>query len=641
MRDYQRDGLQPETVSEALRESYRNDDLAKLVSGLVGTKPPPTRKEDMLAALGRLLEGAQLHLAWDRLTSKEQAMAAQTAWSETGYFNRQKFDATWHTLGSGQLGEATESDQERDPNVVFGWAQRDKGRKASLLELLMPRGIMSREIRRRLREFVPEPRPPAVVGVEALPEFVEMPTYIWNTEARSNDRGIEQVPVVCREMELAALRDVLTVLRLVDAGKVAVTEKNRWPTPAAMRQVAGVLDGGDYYPDEPSARTKPSEEDEDQPGPIRAFAWPMLLQAGKLAQVRGSRLELSKAGRAALMAPPHEILRGLWERWTGSDLLDELRRINVVRGQTGNGRRHLTNPAERRVAIAAALSDCAVGRWVALDEFSRHMLATGNEFHVTSDPWTLYVGEQQYGSLGDEDWNILQLRYLLGLLMEYAATLGMVDVAFIPPDGARPDYGDLWGTDDLAFFSRYDGLMFLRLTSLGAYALGLNDSYAPAPPQLRKVITVDSNLEIAATGPLSPADILLLDTFASKSGEKVWRLDPERILDAEASGRSTAELVAFLEAASDVEVPEAVDQFVGELVIRAGALHDLGPARLIGCADPELAAFIAGHPAARKLCSLAGKDKLVVTAADQASFHRALRKLGFVLRQSPSATAIK
>jgi hypothetical protein len=57
---------------------------------------------------------------------------------------------------------------------------------------------------------------------------------------------------------------------------------------------------------------------------------------------------------------------------------------------------------------------------------------------------------------------------------------------------------------------------------------------------------------------------------------------------------------------------------------------------LIGCANSELAAFIAGHPAAGKLCQLAGKDKLVVSAADRASFHRALRKLGFVLRQPPS-----
>jgi hypothetical protein len=56
-----------------------------------------------------------------------------------------------------------------------------------------------------------------------------------------------------------------------------------------------------------------------------------------------------------------------------------------------------------------------------------------------------------------------QERSLLCLLFEYAAILGLVDVAFIPPAGARRDYHRLWGMDDLPFFSRYDGLMFCRI----------------------------------------------------------------------------------------------------------------------------------------------------------------------------------
>ena len=65
----------------------------------------------------------------------------------------------------------------------------------------------------------------------------------------------------------------------------------------------------------------------------------------------------------------------------------------------------------------------------------------------------------------------------------------------------------------------------------------------------------------------------MLDTFATKNGDKVWRLDPERILDAKASGRSAVELIAFLEAASGAEVPESIDQFLGELAARANALQ--------------------------------------------------------------------
>jgi hypothetical protein len=639
MRDYQREGIQPETALEALRETYTNPDLTRFVSSFIGPNPPK-RKEDMLAVLAGLLEGDHLRLAWEKLDPTDKAKAAQTVWSDTGFFDREKFDAMREkpTL----RGDASDDEDEPDDDddVAFGFDRgTDRKKKPSLLKLIMPHGVMPREIQQRLRKFVPKPPPSAIAAQDAPPATVELPSYSYNSKTRSYDRGTEAVPVVIREMERAALNDVMAVLRLVDAGKVAVSEKNHWPTPAALRQIGQILEGGDYYPDEKSDAKQSDDPDEEPPGPIRAFAWPLLLQAGKLAQVRGSRLELTKTGRAALVAPSHETLRALWEHWVKSDLLDELRRINVIRGQTGKGQRNLTDPALRRDAIAAALRESPLGQWALLNEFSRHMRAGGHEFQVSSDPWTLYIFDAQYGSLGYEGyggWNILQFRYLLSLLMEYASTLGLIDIAFIPPSGARSDYGGLWGTDDLPFFSRYDGLLFFRLNPLGAYVLGLKDSYSPPPVQARQVIRVNPNLEVTAIGPLSSADVLLLDTFAENTGDQVWRLDPPRILDAEAAGRGMNELIAFLESASGAEFPEPVETFFAELTARANATQDLGPARLIGCADPGLATFIANHPTTAKLCSLASPDRLVVASRDDAAFHRALRKLGFVPRRPTS-----
>ncbi len=296
-----------------------------------------------------------------------------------------------------------------------------------------------------------------------------MPVYTWNPKINSSDESTEALPLLRRATEHAALQDVFAVLRLVDAGKVGITDKNRWPTPATVRHVAQVLQDGDYYAEDQPKPKKNKWEEESRPGSILAFAWPMLLQAGKLVEIHGSRLRLTKAGRTALTVAPHITLRDLWESWVNNCVLDELRRIDVIRGQTGNGKRHLSEPAERRQTIESALRECPMGRWTALDEFSRYMRAAGHQFEVTSDPWTLYIAEQRYGSLGyegSEDWNILQFRYLLCLLMEYAAALGMVDIAYIPPEGARPDFGGMWGTDDLSFFSRYDGLMHFRLNGL-------------------------------------------------------------------------------------------------------------------------------------------------------------------------------
>ena len=96
-----------------------------------------------------------------------------------------------------------------------------------------------------------------------------------------------------------------------------------------------------------------SEELEDEfseeIGPIRAFAWPMILQAANLAELSGKRLTLTRAGRKALMAPSFETLRSAWQRWLKTKLVDELRRVDAIKGQTGRGKNGLTSVTERRL----------------------------------------------------------------------------------------------------------------------------------------------------------------------------------------------------------------------------------------------------------------------------------------------------
>ena len=66
----------------------------------------------------------------------------------------------------------------------------------------------------------------------------------------------------------------------------------------------------------------------------------------------------------------------------------------------------------------------------------------------------LHLPDPHDGSLryeGFHDEELLQGRYGVCLLLEYAATLGLVDVAYIAPAGVRRDFRSLWCTDDLGF----------------------------------------------------------------------------------------------------------------------------------------------------------------------------------------------
>ncbi len=316
-----------------------------------------------------------------------------------------------------------------------------------------------------------------------------------------------------------------------------------------------------------------------------------------------------------------------------ANVIDELSRINCVKGQTGKGKRGLTALAGRRDAFSAVLAECQDQRWIATEEFFRFMRASGCDFAVTRNAWNLYIGELQYGSLGyDNGQHIIEQRYLLCLLLEYVATLGLIDVALIPPAGARRDYHSMWGTDELPYFSRYDGLMFFRVNALGAYCLDMTSAYMPAPIEVRPVLRVLPNLEIAAIGnELDQGDRLALDAYAVNVSDLVWRLDAGKLLSAVEQGRSVAEIREFLAARSGVQLPDTVIQLIEDSAGRCERVHDLGMARLVECDEPSLAALIANEPRTRNHCMRAGERHLVVPASSESAFKRNLRDVGYLL----------
>jgi hypothetical protein len=262
------------------------------------------------------------------------------------------------------------------------------------------------------------------------------------------------------------------------------------------------------------------------------------------------------------------------------------------------------------------------------------MCASGNDLCVTRNAWDLYIAELPYGSLGYEGGeSILKERYLLTFLLEYAATLGIIDVALIPPARARHNYTRLWGTDDLVYFSRYDGLMYFRLTPLGAYCLGIGSAYQPAPVEIRPVLRVLPNLEIAAIGAeLEQGDRLALDAYATRVSDLVWRLDFGKLLAAVDEGRPVDELQEFLTARSGAAIPDTVKRLLDDVAERSTKVSDRGLARLVECADAALAALIANDTRTRKHCMLAGERHLVVPSSSEAAFKRALREIGYLVK---------
>jgi hypothetical protein len=357
---------------------------------------------------------------------------------------------------------------------------------------------MPADLKERLKAFVPPPVEAKIKTLAALPAAYDLPYTRWNSKTKTQETGTEDVPLTVRETERTAQRELLSVLRLVDAGKVAVSDKTRRASSATIDAITNVLEGGDYY-----------------------------------------------------------------------------------------------------------------------------------------------ICEFQYGSFGyDNNVCILEERYLYCLLLEYAATLGLIDVALIPPEYARSDYRSMWGTDDMVYFSRYDGLMFFRVTPLGAHCLGAESGYQPAPVEVKLVLRVLPNLEIAAIGAdLEQSDRLALDAYATQVSDLVWRLDAVKLLTAIEAGRSVVEIQEFLSARSGAPIPDTVARLLADVADRSAKVHDRGLARLIECADPALAALIANDSRTRKHCLRAGERHLVVPASSEAAFKRTLREVGYLLAMGETRRA--
>ena len=601
--------LPPADLRETL-DALTVDAVKSLLGAVQGRKRGTGRKAELVEELCAELRGEPLRSLWGELDDVERAAVAEAVHDPAGAFRADRFEAKYGTLPARRRGG--------DP--------RGFGGSPTMVAAFLPGGRLPPDLRAELRTFVPEPEAARLKVCESLPAALPVGGH---ADVHPDE---DVLALEVRETELAARLDLRAVLGLLGTGRLSVGESTRLPGEATCRAVGDVLHGGDFFDDEGLAA-----DGEEPVGPMRAFAWPLLLQAAGLAGTRGKRLEPSASARKAASDVPGETLRLLWRRWCGSTLLDEMRRTDAIKGQTGKGKRGFTAPRERRAAIEAALSRCPTGEWVEVDELFRFMRASGGGFEVTNDLWALYLTDSNYGNLGHagyHDWILLQGRYALCVLFEYVATLGMIDVAYTVPHGARADFRDLWGTDDMEFLSRYDGLRYLRLTPLGAYCLGLEDRYKPAEPERRALLGIEPDGAIRSVAPgIDAAERSLLEAFAPPVGGDEWRVSVESLLSAIEAGGDVDELRAFLRARVDGVVPEPVERTLSSAVERAALLQDVGGARVIECGDAELVALVANDPKCAKYCRALGERHLVVRETDEARFRAVVRALGYGVRR--------
>lgn len=473
---------------------------------------------------------------------------------------------------------------------------RPGARHLTPLRLFTDHHEIHRDIRELLLEFIPPPHavPPATIDVPAN--------------------------ATVRLTEADALNDVLVLLNAISHGRLPVTAKTGMLGSAATKQISQLIRGGDLYATE-------------ECDPIRAFAWTVLLQSCGYTQVRNEELRLNEPGNRALLSAPADLLREVWYGWIVHGSYDEFKRLETLKLDKSAARKFggYTSKA-RRGKVRDALAQCPPGKWISVDEFFSFIRRAGLHFELCRGEHGLLLFGEDIGGHEKrlyEHWHHAYGRYVLCFVMEYAATVGIVDIAYIASDNARDDFQHLPGATKVRALSRYDGLLAFRLTPLGEYILGISEIYEPPQTVAKQKLTVLSSLVLTFEEQPPAEQTVFLDLFAERESNSSWRLSREKTLAASQHGYPVKLLRDFMTRFDDQPLPETVDAFLEVAERNSQALHSEEQAILIECISAEIAEKIATNAATAQLALLAGTNQLVIRKKDELAFRRAVHSIGY------------
>ena len=615
-------------LCEFLLNKFTQDELRKLHRDVVKTSCA-VRKSDLAESLSKFLLGTGLNDLFQCLSDIDKLAVGEALHSPHGYVP-ERFAA----IHGRKASLADGSSYFETPKILRLFTSYQSGGSYKVpLPLQQP-----------LRAFVPVPKQVELKTTEELPATFDRTTRSYALQKDDPGRTVlmrkslsvmptrepkveistESFKIEVADRSEAAQSELFAFLRLIQQGKVVVSEKTHLPSVDMMWKISRVIDE-DYF-------QNLDQEKFGEIGFIRPFAWTMIAQSAGLAKVDGKKLSLTKAGTDAFSKKPASVLRTLWEAWEDAPF-DEFTRVDFIKGQSGKGKRGMEYPPTRRAQIVKTLLDCPAGSWIRFEDFSKYMRACGNSFEVTYDPWKLYMGDSNYGALGYDDrscWEILQDRYLLCFLFEYAATLGLIDIAFVEPELGCRNFKTFWGFDEYPYLSRYDGLLYFRVNSLGAYCLGNADSFASSANSKNLKISVMPNMRInLVAGDLSAQQAILLDAFAETIGDNVWEISQTKCLESCEAGMQISDFRELLASHDDQPLPDIIESFLAKIENQSDALLPVGKATIFFCSDRKIAQKIAAHHMTKKLCQITNQDMLVVKTTEEEKFRKAIRILGF------------
>lgn len=574
-------------VLRDLLDQWTSDKLKTFVY-LLGGSSSLTRKADRLNYIcDKLLQPKNLRQIWQQLDSVAQR-AVSVAYHNDGLFDASAFVA--------QYGELPPR------------PQKDKWYSYHSEPILFDLFVIDRQIPEDLRPLLADLVLPTerfqLAGIEQLPATVSQ----WNSDWE----------IIQADTELIGRTDLLTYLQMVDQGELKWSATKNDLTAASIRKVMNNLLSGDFHPepDKVTGRTV-----------IRPFGLDVFTQESGLVTRTG---KLTGAGRQYLQTQDADLFLEAFEKWSTQGKFDELTRITELNGLSAKGTR-LTSPASRREKVIEALSWCPTHTWISISDFYRAVLIWQFDFEVEATQWSnLYAGSyKEYGYMDTTDyWRIVKGLSINAIIMEYLATIGAVDIAYVSDDIS---FANTSGHYTDSALSLHDGLLYFRINNWGAFLLGQADSYAPTAPPKKDLFTIDASRQVRLLADLLPNERLLLELISEPVDEVTYRLDVVKLLTAVEQGQNLDYLTDFLSSNVKGQFPASVAEWLAQLGQNAGAAKVGETAVLIQVKDPALLALLQQDSQLAKLHEPLNSKTVLVLSKRLTRFRSRLKELGYLL----------
>ncbi|MBN2684014.1 MAG: helicase-associated domain-containing protein [Pontiellaceae bacterium] len=558
---------------------FTTSDLQRVFRGL--NRKCPSRKAEMVAELNRIWLNEPLEIL-DRMSEAERVMLADCVHEEQDEVFPERLKAR-HGL-SFRFGYDLCDRTDKSIQYIQLFISRDYPGEYLLLE----------DVGDALMKHLPKSE--ALAVKTSSPDLDDLKLF---------------------ESEALVFPELKRMLQLVAAGKLRVSEKTGLPSAPAMKAAATALVVSD-----------------DKRGPNRSFIWPVLLQQCGWARFRAGKFGLTSTGKALLEEFSAEAFKKGIFQLRFDDKFDEILQVSEIKGFRGRDARRNWNPAAaRRMDVLNELGRFPVNEWVSMDDAYSFLVSGGVDCRVVLDGSALYICDREYGALYGCEWKIGKV-YFRQLVCESLATLGLVDLLHREEDARRSDLAGTWGMDGTDGLTRYDGIVYIRLTPLGRFCLGEGETvYEQPAAEQRELFKVLPNHEIAVVDPagFSVADSAQLERVARKVSDAVWKMDRRTIFAALENGEGEADILSVLEAGSANSIPEPVLRLIRETVARSGKVVGREEAVAVAFDEESTAVLVASDRSI--LPTVLGRNGAVVfvRAKNLKKFQGGLRKMGILL----------